>query len=165
MSCNEKLKPVIMRIVLTVSFLMLFFLTGINAQENAKAATFTLSGYVKDTTSGEDLIGASVAVSESSTGTTTNIYGFYSLSLPAGNYQIAISYIGYTTKVIEVDLSKNVEQNFELSTVSSQIEEIVVKANKEDVMMQDAGVGTTKINVEKLENQSFLTSQQLRIVN
>ncbi|HNV99512.1 MAG TPA: carboxypeptidase-like regulatory domain-containing protein, partial [Chitinophagales bacterium] len=52
----------------------------------AAQQTFTLSGYVKDGSTGEDLIGANVYVqSDVSTGTSTNVYGFYSLTLPAGD--------------------------------------------------------------------------------
>lgn len=134
-----------MKIWITLIFCCLFSY-GLIAQDKV-----TLSGYVKDTESGEDLIGATVAVAESSTGTTTNIYGFYSLTLPKGKYKIIVSYIGYNLLSEEFELNENLTKDFELSTVASQIEEIVVKSEKEDVMMKDAGVGTTKINVKKLE--------------
>ena len=134
-----------MKIWITLIFCCLFSY-GLIAQDKV-----TLSGYVKDAESGEDLIGATVAVAESSTGTTTNIYGFYSLTLPKGKYKIIVSYIGYNLLSEEFELSENITKDFELTTVASQIEEIVVKSEKEDVMMKDAGVGTTKINVKKLE--------------
>lgn len=60
------------------------------AQEKDKAI---LSGYVKDAESGEALIGASVYVESLQLGVTTNLYGFYSLSLPKGRYKVSISYL------------------------------------------------------------------------
>lgn len=117
------------------------------AQEKA-----TLSGYVKDADSGEELIGATVAVEGTTTGVTTNIYGFYSLTLDTGVYNIQVSYIGYKATTVVVNLSENKELSLELSNGVNAIEdEIVVTADKEDVVLEDAGVGTVKINVKKLE--------------
>ena len=60
---------------------------------------YTLSGYVKDSETGEDLIGAYVYLkNDVATGTVTNIYGFFSLTLPEGTYDIVTSYIGYETQ-------------------------------------------------------------------
>ncbi len=135
-----------MKIYLSIILLLISFISSIEAQDKV-----TMSGYVKDKESGEDLIGASIFVKESSIGVTTNIYGFYSLTIPKGKYKIEISYIGYSTQTEEFDLNDKKEINFELKPVSSELQEVLVKADKEDVMMQDAGVGTTKINIKKLE--------------
>ncbi len=135
-----------MKIWMTLIFCCLFGYAGLYAQDKV-----TISGHVKDAASGEELIGATIRIVETSLGVTTNIYGFYSLTLPKGKYKIEVSYIGYTTLTEEHDLSEKKELDFELKTVASELEEITVKADKEDVMMQDAGVGTTKINVKKLE--------------
>ena len=56
---------------------------------------YTISGHIKDAGTGEELIGAAILVTELNRGTVTNVYGFYSLSLPPGFYHIRISYIGY----------------------------------------------------------------------
>ena len=136
-----------MRKILLCFLLGLFGLTTAFGQETA-----TLSGYIKDADSGEELIGAAVAVEGTSTGVTTNIYGFYSLTLEKGTYNIQVSYIGYKAKTIEVDLQENQELSIELGTGLQAVdEEIVVKADKEDVVLEEAGVGTIKINVKKLE--------------
>ena len=62
----------------------------------------TLSGYIKDAASGETLIGASVYISSLGTGTTSNEYGFYSISIPAGSYQAEYSYLGFQSQVIDI---------------------------------------------------------------
>ena len=55
----------------------------------------TLSGYVKDALTGEALIGVSIYVEKESKGATTNVYGFYSISLKSGEYEVKYSYVGY----------------------------------------------------------------------
>lgn len=126
--------------------ILVLFIQIIKAQDN-----ITINGLVKDKNSGEELIGASVFVNNTNIGVNTNIYGFYSLTLPAGNYQIGVSYIGYTTSLDSFELNESKKMDFELNSVSSEIQEVLVKADKEDVMLQEAGVGTTKINIKKLE--------------
>lgn len=56
---------------------------------------YTLSGYIRDTETGETLLYASIQDQELGTGTTTNLYGFYSLTLPAGTRRVSFSYLGY----------------------------------------------------------------------
>jgi len=61
------------------------------------AGKVVVSGYVRDASTGEELIGANVAVLETGAGSITNEYGFYSLSLPSGFYTLVFSYVGYVT--------------------------------------------------------------------
>jgi hypothetical protein len=69
---------------------------------------FSISGSIKDITSGEELIGAAVLVKElPGTGVVANAYGFYSLELPAGQYTIRFQYTGYELKEQIVKLDKN----------------------------------------------------------
>ncbi len=72
-----------------------------------KPKKFTVNGYIKDDETGEALIGATIAIKGTTTGTVTNNYGFYSLSLPKGNYLLQLSYIGYESKLEEVTLNRN----------------------------------------------------------
>src|SRR4030095_12587206 len=68
----------------------------------------TLSGYVKDSESGETLIGANIHLENDPTnGTTTNTYGFYSITLPQGNYKVVFSYLGYNSRFEEINLDSN----------------------------------------------------------
>ena len=60
---------------------------------------YTISGYIQDASSGENLIGVSVYEKDNFKGTTTNTYGFYSLTLPEGNYTLAYSFIGLKEKM------------------------------------------------------------------
>ena len=65
----------------------------------------TISGYIKDGSTGEDLIGATALATDlDGVGTTTNIYGFYSLTMPAGEHQVAFQYLGYQVKILNLRL-------------------------------------------------------------
>ena len=60
----------------------------------------TVSGYITDASSGETLIGATVWVESMSEGVASNVYGFYTLTLPAASYEVRVSYLGYTPSVL-----------------------------------------------------------------
>jgi len=82
-----------------------------------KIIKYTISGYLKDEKTGEVLIGATIFDKKKRVGTATNGYGFYSLTLPTGNYNLEYSYIGYNKKNIEVKLFENqkISQSLELN--------------------------------------------------
>ena len=106
--------------------LLLFFTNPIFGQ-----STFTLSGYVRDAQTGETLIAANVINLENPVeGTTTNTYGFYSLTLPEGKYKIAFSYLGFQDQAFELDLSKNIELNVDMAE-GVTMEEVVISAEKD----------------------------------
>ena len=92
----------------------------------------TLSGYVKDASSGEELIGATVYVDQLQNGVVTNIYGFYSLTLPSGEYDVTYSYVGYETTAQQVNLTEDLELNIRLGDATTQMEEIVISADSAD---------------------------------
>jgi hypothetical protein len=81
--------------------LLLLFVSLASAAQNKQ----TISGFVKDRTNGEGLIGVSVYVREAQTGVVTNPYGFYSITLPAGSYTVVYSYIGYQKVIKTVELT------------------------------------------------------------
>ena len=83
-----------MKKILLLSLVLISWLSQTSAQEKK----FSISGEIKDAKNGEELIGASIAVPSLKLGVTTNAYGFYSLSLPDGTYDIEISYLGYVTE-------------------------------------------------------------------
>src|SRR5687768_18277873 len=76
----------------------------------------TLNGYVKDADNGEELIGVTVYIPELKAGAVTNAYGFYSITLPRGTYEIQFSYIGYKFQTIKKELSRSEEHTSELQS-------------------------------------------------
>lgn len=88
----------------------------------------TLSGYVYDAANGETLIDATLLADNRAQGTNTNVYGYYALSLPKGLHSIEVSYLGYKTLTLEIDLKSDVIKNFRLDTEGTLIDEVVVTA-------------------------------------
>jgi len=114
---------------------------------------YTISGYVKDASSGETLIAATVVNAEKPIeGTTTNTYGFYSLTLPEGKYRIGYSYLGFQDQFFEIDLSKNIELNVEMSE-GVMMEEVVISAEKEKqkANVESTQMGTIELPVENIK--------------
>jgi hypothetical protein len=112
---------------------------------------YTISGTVKDSLSGESIISAMVRVKElSGIGITTNEYGFYSLTIPKGTYQIKFSFFGYKEKELQVNLDGNVTMNISLSEPVSEIEEIVVKAIREDKNVTSNESGVQRLDVKEI---------------
>ena len=74
----------------------------------------TLSGYVKDALTGEALIGVSIYVEKESKGATTNVYGFYSISLKSGEYEVKYSYVGYADILKTIQFKDHVRLNIDL---------------------------------------------------
>ncbi|MGB4961265.1 MAG: TonB-dependent receptor [Saprospiraceae bacterium] len=114
---------------------------------------FTISGYVKDKTTGETLIGANVFnVDNTSQGTVTNTYGFYSISLNSGTYKMGFSYLGYEDQYFELELNKNIGLNIALSE-GVIIEEVVISAEKDDRRRNVEGtqMGTIDLPVENIK--------------
>nr|MBP8782718.1 carboxypeptidase-like regulatory domain-containing protein [Paludibacter sp.] len=92
------------------STLLFFFVTL-----SLSAQNYTISGYITDSGSSETLISASVYENNSQRGTVSNSYGFYSLTLPAGNVDIDFSYVGYHTKQKSFKLHKDTTINISLN--------------------------------------------------
>lgn len=129
--------------------LIVFVLSSFFAQ--AQNSTFTLSGYIKDAATGESLIAASVYNKTNPIqGTTSNTYGFYSLSLPPATYTFVFSYTGFESIEIVVDLTQNQTHNIEL-TEGIALAEVVVKSEKEDKNVQGTQMGTVKLSMEKIK--------------
>ena len=115
-----------------------------------QAQNVTLSGYIRDAASGEELISASI-VNESRQGTVTNIYGFYSLTLPAGEYTFTISYIGYETMTKKVNLNESQTVNFELKEATNELQEVQVTAKKLDENLNRAEMSTTQLTAKQIK--------------
>jgi hypothetical protein len=111
---------------------------------------FTISGYVRDAKNGEALIGATVSDQDTKVGAATNVYGFYSFSLPAGEHTIKAGFLGYETKVIKLNLTANQKQNIELSEASAETKEVVITAEK-----PEANVKAMEMSVNKLDIKSI----------
>src|SRR4029079_11684626 len=106
-----------MRVFISV----LFILTGLEAISQSK---FTLNGYVKDTTSGELVIGATIAINGKSV--SSNQHGFYSVTMEPGEYDVLVSHVSFLTQSFHIILQKNIEHTIFLFPRSAEMNEVVV---------------------------------------
>src|SRR5690349_15356121 len=120
------------------------------AATQSMAQNFTVSGYVKDTDNGEELIGVTVLVKETRTGTTTNAYGFYSITLPAGKHTLQYSYVGYKPQTLELELDKSFSHNISLAPEVTEIDEVVITGERIDANVTDLQMSKTKLNIAQV---------------
>ncbi len=110
---------------------------------------FTINGIVKDKTTGETLIGASVRVKEQSGGCATNTYGFFSLTLIKGNYTLLVSYAGYQAESRTVSPGVSIPITIELSAANA-LKEVVISSERRDKNITQAVMGVEKLNIAQL---------------
>ena len=116
----------------------------------AQPPKFTLSGYVKDAANGESLIGATVYIKSLNDGAVTNEYGFYSITIPEGSYEISFSYVGFVAQVKTVVLNDNQRLDIELVTESEQLEEVVVQGELEQASAINSEMSNNKLDIRTI---------------
>lgn len=134
-------------------FYILFFMFFFSILSYAQKS-YTISGTIIDSTSGETTIGALVYVKGTTTGVSTNVYGFYSLTLPEGKYEILISFLGYTAQSHVIDLKNNVVLNGKLRSSENTLSEVVVSAesSREKEQVQSSQMSAIYMPIEKIKN-------------
>ena len=126
-----------------------FFFIAVSFFYLGYSQNITISGYVEDKESGEKLIGATVYDKNTLKGTITNDYGFYSLTLPAGNINLEVSYIGFLSYQEELNLVANEFKNIALE-LDNELDEVVVTASSESVH-QKTQMSAIELSVAEIE--------------
>lgn len=126
---------------------------------NKTKESYTISGYIKDAESQETLIGATIYISDIQKGTTSNEYGFYSLTLPKGSYEVNYSYIGFNPLVKQLNLTQNVEFSPALSK-GNQLEEVVVTDKQSQHRHKESKMSTNHLSMEKLKSIPVLMGER-----
>ena len=140
---------------LTLIAIWLITLGSVTAQER-----LTISGYVIDEDNGESLIGASVYVDVIKKGTTTNAYGFYSISLEPGTYKVQFSYLGFQGYVQDVGLDTgNITLDVGLSIKSAELEEIIVTSKIEDQNVTELQMSVERLDLKTVEKLPTLLGE------
>ncbi|GAB3327914.1 TonB-dependent receptor [Larkinella ripae] len=157
-----------MKQFLQLGFLMLLAVTAARAQETVDPAPatrrtsnqVTVSGYIKDAANGEGLIGVSVYVKEAATGVTTNSYGFYSLTLPVGTYNLVYSYVGFSKQNRTVDLTgQNVRLNVELQEEGRELQEVTVSTKREDDNVKSIEMSVNTVEMKTIQKMPALLGE------
>jgi hypothetical protein len=146
----------VIRHSISISLLFLSFLfCEVSAQTK-----FTLSGKIKDAQSGESLIGASIRpIGISGNGTSTNSYGFYSISAPSGKLKMLISYIGYQTYAYDLVLKGDTTINIAL-TLDNLLQEVVVTDKVKNQQVTKAQMGIEKVNMAAIKDVPVLFGEK-----
>ena len=108
---------------------------------------FTINGYIKDSLTGETLIGANLSIPKERKGIVSNQYGFYSITLTNGKYEFLCSFIGYQPKLLVLDLHNNQQIDFKLLSNTAVINNVTVVAKKRDNNIKTAQMGKFELNV------------------
>ncbi|WP_200976363.1 TonB-dependent receptor [Echinicola sp. 20G] len=132
-------------------FLLLFLTSCLATASLYAQEKFTIRGNIEDANSGEGLIGATVFIKELSTGGTSNVYGFYSLTVPAGDYTLVYSFVGYESITKAITLDKDQTIDVELGSGATELEEVVVNAEPEDSNVRSTQMSVNKLDMREVE--------------
>ena len=114
-------------------------------------SNYTISGYVQDNESGENLIGVSIYDKNTFKGTVTNQYGFYSLTLEEGKYDIIYSFIGLESVTKKITLNENNRINISLESNAILTDEVIVTGEKLDKNVTSSNMSQVKLEVNNIK--------------
>ena len=150
------MKTIATFVVLTLGFGAIF------AQNPTKAdpkTQYTLSGYIKDAASAEELLYVNVWVEPLKTGATSNTYGFYSLTLAAGTYQLTFSYLGYQSITKEIVLNRDTEYNIELQADAQTLQEVEISDKKADHAVREIAMSRLDVPIQQVKKLPALLGE------
>jgi 20S proteasome alpha/beta subunit len=141
---------------LKTNFILLFalfaFSTSFAQQKTNTKKRYTISGYIRDKSSGETLIGATLSVKTSSKGISSNQYGFYSITLEAGKYNLLCTSVGYKSQSISLELNMDSVMNIDMENGVALSQEVVVTARKRDNNVKTAQMGKVSLQIEQIKS-------------
>jgi hypothetical protein len=137
-----------------ILFFLLFFTFISYSQEK-----FTFSGTISDLSNKETLIGVNIYIVEANAGVSTNEYGFFSITLPKGNYTAIISYIGYQKNEQTINLNQNIKINISLSDDSQTLDEVVVSVNRKKSEIRKPEMSVAKISIQTVKQMPVVLGE------
>jgi hypothetical protein len=140
----------------TILFLSLFLL---GFAESDSATKYSVSGYIKDASNGEELIGATVLVKELGIGVATNVYGYYSISLLPGDYTLLYSFIGFKSIEKKVKVNQNIVISIELAQDYKEIQEVVISSEKPNANVTRAEMSATRLDIKTIQRMPALMGE------
>ncbi len=141
----------ILTIILSGILFLLFHQTVLAQKHPEKVKKMTISGLVSDQTNGESLVGATIFIDELKTGTVTDVYGNYSISLPAGTYTLSVSYIGYSPEERKIELFQNMKWNIELQVRQHTLNVVEIKSERSDANIVRPEMSTFKMDIKTIQ--------------
>jgi len=135
-----------MKILFFVFLIVLCSSTGYTQNKH------TISGYIKDSLNGETLIGATITVQGQTKGISSNLYGFYSITLDEGPYVLLCSFVGYRFKAVAIDLRQDTRINFDILPKISLSQEVIINSKKRDANVKNAQMGKFTLPMEQIRS-------------
>ncbi|KRD06402.1 collagen-binding protein [Flavobacterium sp. Root901] len=139
-----------------ISLFLIIIFTAFTSFSQEK---FTLSGTIKDSKNNETLIGVNIYIPALKIGTTTNEYGFYSITVPRGEHQIEISYVGYQTIQQTVVLNQNTKNNFSISESGEELQEVVITDNKGKINIKSPEMSVNKLSISTIKKMPVVLGE------
>ncbi|WP_299111164.1 TonB-dependent receptor [uncultured Winogradskyella sp.] len=137
-------------------FILCLLLYSFNLKAQEK---FTLSGTISDNLSNETLIGVNIIIPALQTGTMTNEYGFYSITLPSGTYDIQISYLGFTTINETIELTSDLSKNYKLEEAAESLDEVIITENIEKLNIKKPQMSVNSLSIKTIKNMPVVLGE------
>lgn len=138
---------------------LFFFVCLTNNFAQTTDTKVTLSGYIKDSANGESIVGAIVKIEGTEWNANSNVYGFYSLSVAAGNYTVVVSQAGFTSSRINLNITLDLTRNFELSKVEEDFRGVSIKAKKRENFVEKVDMSTNNLNITQIKKVPALLGE------
>lgn len=153
-----KILKMIPKKIISLILCILAVLSGYSQDTNESKQKYTLSGTISDAGNNETLIGVNVAVAGQKTGVMTNEYGFFSLTLPKGDYEIIVSYVGFTTITEKISLTKNIKKNYSLAS-GQELQEVVVSSDKTTASIRKPEMSVNKLSIASIKKMPVVLGE------
>ncbi len=134
-------------VLLTLIIQLVFLANPVYAQKKS-----TVSGYIKDANTGETLIGATVYLKENQKGTSTNVYGFYSITVEEGSYTLIVNYLGYIEQAVKFNLKNDQSLNVDLQPKVFETQAAEVIGEKSDDNIRSTQMGKDVVEIETIKS-------------
>lgn len=142
----------------SIYYLIIFFGSLIVFKSSAQEK-FTLKGTITEVSSNETLIGVNIIVPAESTGAVTNEYGFYSLTLPSGTYEVVISYLGFESIRETIELNSNITKNYALRESVESLDEIVITEDVEKLNIKKTQMSVNALSINTIKQMPVVLGE------
>ncbi len=140
-------------------FLSGFIVFFIVVSTVAAQEKFTFSGTILDNRSNETLIGVNILVPELNSGTMTNEYGFFSITLPEGTYEVQISYLGFKTIVEKITLNTDISKTYKLEETAESLDEVLIKDDVERLNIKKPQMSVNALSIKTIKNMPVVLGE------
>ncbi len=165
---NELKSKLLGRILICLLVLTFFKLTGQNSdlqqvqfgsESAATSETYQLSGNIIDKNSGEIIIGAAFNVDNLLGGTVSDENGNFTIDLKRGRSKMEVSYLGYTTLLIEIEIYEDAVLNIELQSLAVELDQVVIQGQSQTENIESVISGVERLDIERLSQRTQLMGE------